>query len=214
MATNLTKTDLKITEIDHKFPSNFGNSSLTQLSADVNIDSNILSLYKSRLKEYGSEEFSNWTSSNFTTYANPLSQLFLDKLNQQIDVNSDIGIENDLLKYRSVILNEKWTKIINIQSIIISFNTDLVQCECLIDKDEKLFETRSFPSIVFDNIPNLAKEKPVLISIKSKPGSIKIDVIDGKNFVDKSLFETNKTWEQLENKFKKASIKVFKPKNA
>ncbi|RWY53881.1 hypothetical protein [Mucilaginibacter gilvus] len=122
--------------------------------------------------------------------------------------------KDDLFKSRAVIINEKWANIVNLQALVVSFNNDLVQCECLIDKEQKIFQTRSFPAVVFESIDHLKKGQPVLISIKSKSGSIRIDVVDGKNFVDLSLFEMNDSWERLETAFKKASIKVFKSENA
>ena len=101
---------------------------------------------------------------------------------------------------KGFIANEHWEKTLNISSRIASFNNDYVLCECLIDKENKIFEQRSFPRYLFNHIENIKSNPYVLLSIQSKTGSTRIDVIKGNNLVDKKAFELKDEWENLDGK--------------
>lgn len=126
-------------------------------------------------------------------------------------VIEDIKSEGNLVAQRGVILKEAWLNEFNIPSRIVAVSKDIVQCECVIDADEKVFETRAFPKVVFEHLPNLEKNRTVMVSIKSKKGSIRIDVVDGKGLVDEKLFYMDDPWTNVKEKLKP---KQFRGKNA
>jgi hypothetical protein len=105
---------------------------------------------------------------------------------------------NELFKTRGFIANEFWSTTINVNSKIIKTDNDFVICECLIDKENKIFEKRSFPRYLFNHIENVKTNPYVILSIKSKIGSTRIDVLNGSNLVDKNAFDLNDEWNKLE----------------
>ncbi len=109
-------------------------------------------------------------------------------------------ISAELFKMKGFISNEHWEKTININSKITRFNNDYVLCECLIDKERKIFEQRSFPRYLFNHIENIKSNPYVILSIQSKTGSTRINVIKGANIVDIKAFELNEEWEKLDGK--------------
>jgi len=108
--------------------------------------------------------------------------------------------KTEVLEHKNVILNEHWSSIVNIQAKILHFTNSIVTCECLIDSESVIFENRDFPVILFKHL-NLNELPYVLISIKSNIGSLKIDVYNGIEFVNKTLFEDDsentKAWEEI-----------------
>src|ERR1035437_5215664 len=95
----------------------------------------------------------------------------------------------ELFKMKGFIGNEHWEKTLNISSRIASFNNDYGICACLIDNEKKIFRQRSFPRYLFNHIENIKSKPYVLLSIQSKTGSTRIDVIKGNNLVNKKAFE-------------------------
>ena len=65
-------------------------------------------------------------------------------------------------------------------SQVIELDSNFVTCDCLVDKEQMVFETRTFPRILFDNIDTLVSGSYILLSIKSKPGTIKLMFIKRK----------------------------------
>lgn len=146
-------------------------------------------------------------TNNFELYlldSNPEASSEKEKhedLKNATDISSvENSIIAELFKLKGFIGNEHWDKTLNISSRIASFNNDYVLCECLIDKENKIFEQRSFPRYLFNHIENIKHNPYVLLSIQSKIGSTRIDVIKGANLVDKKAFELNDEWEKLEGK--------------
>jgi len=107
---------------------------------------------------------------------------------------------NELFKTKGFIAQENWEKTINVNSKIIQSNSDYIICECLIDREKRIFEKRSFPKHLFEHIENIKKKPFVVLSIKTKIGSTRIDVIKGEHLVDKKAFELNEEWEKIEGK--------------
>ncbi len=97
------------------------------------------------------------------------------------------------------IAHEKWDTNINIQSKVTDFNGEYVECLCLMDKENHYFEYRSFPRILFDNIDNLKNKPYLILNIKSKASSIRIDVSEGDKRVEKKLFELEEDWGKLDD---------------
>ncbi len=124
----------------------------------------------------------------------------LDLKNRTEFITDESSYISELFKMKGFIGNEHWEKTININSRISCFNNDYVICECLIDKENKIFEQRSFPRYLFNHIDNIKTKPYVLLSIQSKTGSTRIDVIKGTNLVDKQAFEFKDEWDALDAK--------------
>jgi hypothetical protein len=104
-----------------------------------------------------------------------------------------------IFESRKFLINEHWDDpSINIPSRIIEIDQKTVVCECLIDEEKNIFETRKFPRLLFNNLKELKKHSYALISIKSKVGSMRIDVYEGKNLVDKRRFNLSDEWNQID----------------
>ena len=106
---------------------------------------------------------------------------------------------DQLIKARGFFVREPWDMELNIQSRVIQYSNTFVSCECLIDKENKVFEVRNFPRHLFDHISGLEQKPYVLVAIKSKVGSIRIDIADGSKLVDKKFFELNDEWDNLDD---------------
>jgi hypothetical protein len=100
-------------------------------------------------------------------------------------------------------LFDSWTKFNNIPARISQITEELIYCECLMDKDTLNFEERAFPKLLFDHI-SISNGMFILVSIKSKIGSSRVDVYRGDNFFDSSLFDKNPfkikdKWSEIES---------------
>lgn len=102
-------------------------------------------------------------------------------------------------KRKGFLITEQWEKTEIISGKIISFDRNSVCCDCILDKENKVFETREFPIKLFQNIKEISENIPVIIKIKIKKGSIRFDVIDGNGIVDLELFSLKERWEKLRN---------------
>jgi hypothetical protein len=111
----------------------------------------------------------------------------------------EISLSDFDFKHQGFFSNEAWTKSFNLHARISKVAKTKVTCECVVDRENKLFETRTFPNILFDHLQNKEINHPVIVSIKTKPGSTRIDIRDGKNIVDLSIFDLNDGWKELYN---------------
>ncbi len=116
-----------------------------------------------------------------------------------INTLNEVNLTLEKFHREGFLSGEKWDKIYNIGARVIDILDKSVHCECIIDKENQFFQKRSFPLILFENISNMSVGKLILIKIKNKSGSIRIDIYDGENIVDKSAFDLNDRWALLEN---------------
>lgn len=124
---------------------------------------------------------------------------------EDIKDSTDLGRDDSYLKFmkelfsnRTFVTNENWDKTINVDSKIIYKDDNVVVCDCLVDKERNVFEKMSFPTNIFKHIVNISKSPYVILSIKSKTGSTRIDVVKGAELVDKKAFELREEWEKLD----------------
>lgn len=110
--------------------------------------------------------------------------------------DSDRFLEN-LFKGKDLILNEKWDISENVQGKIVAANDIFVYVDCLIDKESKKFQHRSFPISLFKNLNDLAPNKTVLIKTKMRAGSIRVDIFPGDGIVQLELFKQKENWDSL-----------------
>lgn len=122
-----------------------------------------------------------------------------EKKSQITDSKSDSESYNPNLSHRDFIMNESWDKTLNISSRIMHITKDSVSCECVIDRENKVFQTRQFPRELFEHIEPLESQRLVIIKIRSKIGSSRIDIYNGENLVDASLFEIKDNWDSLKD---------------
>lgn len=93
---------------------------------------------------------------------------------------------------------ESWDETITLSARILQITTSTISCECIIDKENKEFEIRNFPKNLFSHL-NLDSTKFIIIKLKNKPGSMRIDIFNGDKIIDKSIFDTKDIWDDLEN---------------
>lgn len=122
-----------------------------------------------------------------------------DKLLNQFNIYQKEKISELTFKNRGFISTEKWSKSINLHSRIIQITKHQVTCECVLDKENLIFETRTFSRELFEHLRNIKEKHPILISIRTKAGSSRIDIYEGKGVVNEKLFEINEGWEELAN---------------
>lgn len=104
-----------------------------------------------------------------------------------------------LFENRGFYLNENWTKTFNVQGRILKATKLKIFVECIIDKQNKKFQVREFPTDLFFKFNSVKQGTLVLLKISSKPGSSRIDVYDGKGLVNKELFKLKDAWDELED---------------
>ncbi len=137
-----------------------------------------------------------------------IEKLQYEEVNKKSDRHDTVYISDDILKpdiflnqllnTRSFLSNEPWDKVQNIHSRVLKISKDMVTCECLIDKEKNIFENRNFPKYLFNHIEKLNNNPYIILTIKSKTGSTRIDILDGEKLVDKKRFELKDSWDDLE----------------
>ena len=153
-----------------------------------------------------SEELTNKSQDRFDLSEESKKQLKADNVvarfaNEIEFTNSQAEelIIHQTFRNKGFVFNEQWADIIKIPSRVIQVNKSNVICECSIDSDSDIFECKSFPHELFSNISELKENAPVFIKISSKPGSSRIDVLDGRGIVDMSIFQLKDGWDDLKN---------------
>ena len=119
------------------------------------------------------------------------------KSEKSIISEPEFTISSEEFSKRGFISGESWDKTINIHSRILQTTKEFVTCECIIDKENKIFQTRTFPAFLFSHIKPLRSKKLILIKIRSKAGSSRVDIYDGQKLVDPMLFDIKDNWDLL-----------------
>ncbi len=115
----------------------------------------------------------------------------------EIPSNREISLSDYDFRLQGFVSNEIWNKSFNLHARITKVLKDKITCECVIDKENRLFETRSFPILLFEHLQKKEVNYPIIVSIKTRPGSTRIDIRDGKNIVDLSIFNLKDGWKEL-----------------
>jgi len=114
------------------------------------------------------------------------------------EVNYDITeITRRIFDQKGFVSNDGWTASILVSGKIIKYNSDSVTCECITSLLNGATEVRDFPIILFDHLKPLSHEYPVKIKVSQKKGSIRYDVVDGKNLGIEREFSDLVNWEEL-----------------
>lgn len=120
-----------------------------------------------------------------------------------INTNKDDipGIQNltaQSFENNGFISYESWDETVTLSARILQITSSNISCECIIDKENKEFEVRNFPKSLFSHL-NLDSTKFIIIKLKSKPGSMRIDIFNGEKIIDKTIFEIKDIWNDLED---------------
>jgi len=117
----------------------------------------------------------------------------------EIPTTREISLSDFEFRHQGFFSNEMWSKSFNLHARITKILKDKITCECVIDKGNQLFETRSFPILLFEHLQKREINHPIIVSIKTRPGSTRIDIRDGRNIVDLSIFDLKAGWKELIN---------------
>jgi len=82
-----------------------------------------------------------------------------------------------LYQYSDVVVIRGWKPVENISSRLIEFNDDFVVLECLIDREEQIYEEREFKSSLFTGY-NLDIGSLFFLRIWERPNEIRIEIHD------------------------------------
>ncbi|NGP88985.1 hypothetical protein [Fodinibius halophilus] len=115
----------------------------------------------------------------------------------QFDIDTiiqDFGKLEDLVK-ESVPhfagVNESWDTVKTFDARVIEINDPNVVLDCLIDRENKRFETRIFRLELFNNFEKLREGQYILIRQFTKPGKVSFTINDGEKLVNKEYFESH-----------------------
>ncbi len=95
------------------------------------------------------------------------------------------------------IAGEKWENTHSINAKINKVEKNIIYCDCLMDKEKKVFKLKVFDAILFAHLSKPLNKKLVLIKIRTKKGASRIDVYDGKGMIDDALFSLKEDWDSL-----------------
>ena len=150
-------------------------------------DENLLLLSKIKLRLANPEQFKSKT--------NRFNESPITKKSEEVKVKeSDL---NDTSSRSLKVTPRLKNKTKTIMARIVSFNQEQVFVDCVINSESKIIEHRGFPIFLFEHLDEVTEKQPILIKIKMKSGSSKIEILPGKGIVDETLFEINEKWEQL-----------------
>lgn len=94
-----------------------------------------------------------------------------------------------VLDQKGISLNEKWDHIDTIHGIIRTVSVHAITVECMIDRDSLEFELNTFPRSLFTNLGEPLHGKPIILRLSTKPGSSRIDIVDGAGIISLENFQ-------------------------
>mgnify|MGYP000206367102 CR=1 FL=1 len=96
-------------------------------------------------------------------------------------------------------VNENWSKIKNYDARVIEIRKSTIKLDCLVDRENKKFQTRLFDKSLFTNIHDLKAGKYILVRVFKKPGKISFTINNGEKLVDKRNFENHPEFSDLDD---------------
>jgi hypothetical protein len=105
---------------------------------------------------------------------------------------------SDLIIGHLNIIQEKWDYIENIDSQILEISDEYVILNCLIDKEKRIYQQRSFKKIFLNNI-NLEINQLVIIRIFGRAGEIRYKFEDGNNIIPSEYFDFPDDFEDFDD---------------
>lgn len=159
------------------------------------------SIYKdSRLSEYN-EVFPSYTFAHDFEANKTIEDLDLEQTSEEDEVKP---IKN-FLRDKGFISEESWSSTIMIGGKIMEVDENFVYVECLINKENKIFEIRKFSKQLFEDCLFSEIGNLILIRIRTKTGSQRIDILDAKGMgaVTKEDFDFIGDWEGIDKSLTK-----------
>ncbi len=116
---------------------------------------------------------------------------------------ANLLVKGDSLKDVSLSINtpltEHWDDQIMLHARVYDVGEQAISCDCIVDEETQLMEKRTFPRLIFANVPNLKEASLVIVDIKQKAGSIRINIKNGKGIVDPQKFELESLIDSLKD---------------
>jgi len=91
---------------------------------------------------------------------------------------------------------ESWTNTESLWCKINQIKNNSVYLDCLLDREARRFQLRKFPKSLFGHL-RCSEGNPVILSIKSRNGAMRIDIYKGDGIVDLEYFNAEDKWEEL-----------------
>jgi hypothetical protein len=120
----------------------------------------------------------------------------LENVSDEFHINSPALRE---MQRRGGLFYEKWSKTVSIPAKILNINKEFFTCECVVDRQNFIFESRVFPTKLIAHIDDIERNNLILIKVKEKPGSTRIDIYDGRGTVDSEIFSVEEELNELDN---------------
>lgn len=117
-------------------------------------------------------------------------------------VSESIGspVLDEIFSLRNgIILNEKWDNSYLLSARISSISESFVCCEVIINRKDNVTQIRKYPIIQFNHLSSLRVGKTIKIKINEKPGSFRVDILDGANTGIEKEFESMISRDKLSN---------------
>jgi len=115
--------------------------------------------------------------------------------------NKPGGFDDDSFRnpqlYQIPFTSEQWEMSISLDARVFQLDKKNVWCDCLLDPDEVQFEKRILPRQLFEHLYELEVGRLIIIKIRCKKGSMRIDVADGRGIVSPELFILDEMWDSL-----------------
>lgn len=90
---------------------------------------------------------------------------------------------------------DKWSYYELISGKIVDIIDKKVFCECMLSRDNSEFQLRKFDISLFEHLGDFGINSYVKIKISQKPGSQRIDIIDGKGLgIENEFFIDEDSW--------------------
>jgi len=116
-------------------------------------------------------------------------------LNQNISSNDIEEIkQSNSITFR--VTNEYFVNVSRIPSRVISVSNEKVIVECLIDSENKIFQTREFPKYIFSHIDGLKPNHYFFLKLSYKPGVVRTEILNISTF-NKEPFEEKDDLEEF-----------------
>lgn len=129
-----------------------------------------------------------------------------EKEDKSLEFNKEAIVEEQQIRIPMASLNqlgvisvERWKKNLSFPAIVKDIRTKEVVCEVAVDVDSHTFQKRIFEKHLFEDIAELAVNSLILVKIKSKPGALRLEILDGKGIIDDSIFTIKEGIEDLLN---------------
>ncbi len=191
------KQDLIYTKTVPKTPTYLTELNRRVESTDIDLEDKTLNKLLFKSNQPQSLEVQLWKTYNENViYSEYHSE---NKVNQGNDYLNPYRLVENISKNKEFILNEKWNKISMVSARVLKITNEFVVCECLINKEDSIYECRQFAKKFLEHISDLEENYYLLIKISEKEGSFRIDIYNGKGLSLEKDFQFKNDWDELKD---------------